>query len=267
MNTMLMRAVSGLMLITSAHGVYVKDALAEKSAVSATADAVVPASTCNVVNISVSFSFDGANVAATKNQLDDRLFKLNGFLLQQQITKLETLFMCYQITGNQGEDSGTADRCNNTNTIYRNRAAANANSRDTASAPITGYKITGSAEYQIDSSDAAFKIGQFFTQQKFVVTVSNKQAKSEQCNAPVVTKDPKVAAQPKPQPQSSRAWPPEGAGNRAYEPENSISKVLKDQPPQEKMEEQEDYYSIHNGPTPDLPDLYQNAPEAQPLNK
>ena len=118
-----------------------------------------PAPDCTIATISVSFAFDGASSAIAKNELDDRLYKLNGFLINNQIEHLETQSLCYKVS--------------------QLPPAANV-------APA--YRVAGTAEYQINSPDAAFKLGEFFTQQKFEVTVSKKTDTSGKCAAPEVKK-------------------------------------------------------------------------------
>ena len=181
-------------------------------------------SQCVRVNISLSFSFDGTTSAAAKYQLDERLYKLNAFLIQNRIDHLETQYMYYKV----------AEQNNNVN-----RGSNNAQP-----AASSTYRLSGTAEYQIDSTDNAFKLGQFFTQEKFQVTVSNKPASGMQCNTsnPAPAKNPAAAA-----PKANVKSP------------TDLDYILKAKPPSD--EKDTDTSSGRNGDAPELPSLDEDPPE------
>jgi len=48
--------------------------------------------------------------------------------------------------------------------------------------PERGYQLNGNAGYQVDSSDSAFKLGEFLSQQKFQVSVNVNKYQNGVCN-------------------------------------------------------------------------------------
>jgi hypothetical protein len=165
---------------------------------------------CTMVSISASFIIEAPTYAKVKFDLDDKLYKLDLFVRDNHIPRFEVQSLNYTIR---------SDQVKNTPVVYR---------------------MTGSAEYKISSSDDAFKIGQFLTRQKFQVTVSNKNPKATVCNTTTVS--------------------PVNA------PSADVKNMLKAAPPGEEQEPTRSLYN-NNGATPDLPVLDQDPPEAQPLKE
>lgn len=191
---------------------------------------------CTVVGISLNYNFVSSSYANAKNELDTRLYKLNVFLMQNHITQLDTLSLAYKID---------LDKPSNT-------------MRLPAAGSPTGapqYRLTGTAEYQLTSSEDAFKIGQFLTQSQFQVAVANKTNKNG-CPKPVATAVATATLKPV---ISPAATAPANTTNSA------ISNVLNARPPANEVEPTAMPGATRSGAISELPVLDQDPPEVEPL--
>ncbi len=104
------------------------------------------------INISVSFNFRADSFVDAKAEFDQKMKQVEDFAKQQKIEKFEVQSMNYNIN-------------------TQNYHGADAE-----------YQMNGSVNYQLTSSDDAFKLGEFLTQQKFQVNVSANSHRQGNCN-------------------------------------------------------------------------------------
>ena len=201
-------------------------------------------SECSVTSISVSFTVEGATPAIAKNAFDDKMVKLNGMVLQNHIEHFNTLSQCYKISSFQ--EDGVVSK-------YKPQQQA---------ATAATYYLKGTAEYQIDSSDNAFKIAQFFTQEKFEVTVSNKADKNSRCGAAI--SQPVQRQVSGGSAQNTDANAPHNADTNNQQ-NNQLKNVLHAKPPADAPDPATNNGGIfnQNGSAPDLPVLDQEPPAAE----
>lgn len=136
--------LTAVLLATSAHA---QDARA-KSATAAPACKLQES-----VSINVNFNLHASSFAEAKQKFDEKMKKVAEFAAQQKIAKFELQSMSYNIN-TQGNYEGAE----------------------------SGYQMNGSANYQLSSSEDAFKLGEFLTQQKFQVSVNGNSYRNGNCN-------------------------------------------------------------------------------------
>lgn len=107
------------------------------------------------VNLSVSFNMKAKSFAEAKTIFDQKMQQLNDYARQQKVGKFELQSMNYNINAQVTYEGGM---------------------------PEQGYQLSGSANYNLDSSDAAFKLAEFLTQQKFQVNVGVNKYRNASCN-------------------------------------------------------------------------------------
>lgn len=117
--------------------------------------------------ITTSYTIMGDSYLDTKKEFDGRMGRIHQFAASQSMKKFQVESLSF--------------------TINHQRAGMPYRSypHQPASAEATKkYRLQGKAEFHVDSSENAFKLGQYLTQEKFEVTVSNKPVPDPSCPPP-----------------------------------------------------------------------------------
>ena len=97
------------------------------------------------VNLSVNFNIHAKSFAEAKQKYEEKMKQIDDFARQQNVGKFDMQSMNYSINAQSNYDNGI---------------------------PEMGYQLSGNASYVLGSSDSAFKLGEFLTQQKFQVGIN-----------------------------------------------------------------------------------------------
>lgn len=114
---------------------------------------VARASQCGLqeqVSISISFNLTAENFMQAKAKYDEKMQSISDYAKKQNMKKFDLQSLNYNINSN-----------------YNNNTP--------------NYQLSGSANYQVGSSDEAFKFAEFLTQQKFNVSVNGNSYKNGAC--------------------------------------------------------------------------------------
>ena len=110
------------------------------------------------VSISVNFNLSADSFTQAKAKYDEKIQSVTEFAKKQNIKKFELQSLNYNINSNYNNGS-------------------------------SGYQLNGSANYQIDVADEAFKLAEFLTQQKFNVSVNGNSYKNGMCANNIENRD------------------------------------------------------------------------------
>lgn len=103
------------------------------------------------VTVSVNLNLMADSFAQAKAKYDEKMQAVTDFAKKQNVKKFDLQSMSYNVNSNN----------NNGNMVYQ---------------------LNGNAGYQMDNADAAFKLAEFLTQQKFQVSVSASSYRNGNCN-------------------------------------------------------------------------------------
>src|SRR5690349_14687289 len=147
------------LLVTAAVAAFAAPAFANEAPAVAPAGAKImtPGRACPMqenVNLNINFNFKVKSFAEAKTKFEDKIKQVEEFAQQQQVKKFELQSMSYNISSQVTYDNGM---------------------------PESGYQMNGNAGYVLDSADAAFKLAEFLTQQKFQVNVSVNKYRNGAC--------------------------------------------------------------------------------------
>ena len=103
------------------------------------------------VSVGINFNMTADSMMEAKAKFDDKMKQIADYAAQQKIEKLDMQSMNYNIyTQNNGTDKN--------------------------------YQVSGNVQYQMPSSDMAFKFGEFLEKQKMNVNISANSYRHGNCN-------------------------------------------------------------------------------------
>ncbi len=102
------------------------------------------------VSISINFNLMADSFTQAKAKYDEKMQSITDYAKKQNMKKFDLQALNYNINSN-----------------YNNGPQ--------------GYQLSGSASYQVNDADEAFKLAEFLTQQKFNVSVNGNSYKNGMC--------------------------------------------------------------------------------------
>ena len=111
------------------------------------------------VTVNVNFNIRADSFADAKQKFDQKIQQVTDFAKQQNIPKFEMQSMNYNINSQMNYENGAQEQF---------------------------YQLGGNASYMLDSSDSAFKLGEFLTKQKFQVSINASKYRNNNCANPAI---------------------------------------------------------------------------------